>query len=61
MDVGVCGLFSCIFLFVSTASKIEVGYARDKTELEHAASQTVNNIFPQPKTETLALAEFKNH
>lgn len=52
--------FLC-FLFVSLASKVEVDYARDKTELEDAASQTVNNIFPQCKTETLALAEFKNH
>lgn len=49
------------FSFVSSASKIEVDYARDKTELEDAASQTVNNIFPQHKTETLALDEFKNH
>lgn len=39
-------VFLC-FLFVSLASKVEVDYARDKTELEDAASQTVNNISPQ--------------
>lgn len=60
-DIGVCELSFYVFFFVSLASKIEVDYARDKTELEDAASQTVNNIFPQHKTETLAFAEFKNH
>lgn len=60
-DTGVSGLDFCIFFFVSLASKVEVDYARNETELEDAASQTISNISLQCKIETLALAEFKNH